>query len=102
MSARIQHVYIGESIRREAPRMLRAAKRGKVPQDCWLITLAENPGDELEIIHSYFMKLELVSRKLPKIVGIAGTRGEAFDLLLEMTKDCFRERGDACLKEYLG
>lgn len=102
MSARIRQVYFGDSVRGEASRMLRAVKHGKVPQDCWLITLADNPGDELEIVQSFFLRGELVLRSLPKIVGIAGTKGEAFDLLVEMTEDCYRERGDACLKEFLG
>lgn len=101
MSTRIRQVYIGDSIRGEALRMLRAAKRGKVPKDCWLITLADNPGDELEIVQSFFLRGELVLRSFPKIVGIAGTKGEAYDLLLEMTQDCYRERGDACLKAFL-
>ncbi len=102
MSVKIQQIYIGESIRKEAPRMVRAAKRGKVPKDCWLITFSDIPGSELEIVRSYFLRGELVIRPMPKIVGIAGTKGEAFDLLVEMTEDCFRARKDASLKAYLG
>ena len=101
MSVKIQQVYVGDSIQKEARRMVRAAKRGKVPKDCWLITFSDIPGSELEIVRSFFLRGELVIRPMPKIVGIAGTKGEAYDLLTEMAEDCFRARGDACLKAFL-
>lgn len=94
-------MYIGESIRKEAPRMLRALKRGKVPEDCYLLTLSESPHDELEIIRSFYLRSERVRQHLPKVIGIAGTKGEALELVVEIADECRRVRGDAALKEYL-
>ncbi len=101
MSVRIQQVYVGESIREEAPRILRVLKRGKNPEDCWLWTLSDNPHDEVELIHSFFLISERVRSHLPKVVGLAGTKEEALELLVEMVDDCRRERGDLALKAYL-
>ena len=37
----------------------------------------------------------------PHVIGIAGSREEALQMIEQMAKECFRARGDCALKEYL-
>ncbi|MGN0424550.1 MAG: hypothetical protein ACI4FY_04465 [Acetatifactor sp.] len=66
-----------------------------------LIVLSANDYDQLDIIDAkelaqpYYRKSEL------SVVGIAGDRDEALELVRQMVVECLRDRGDCALKEYL-
>jgi len=66
-----------------------------------LIALSKNPIDQLDILDArqlcqgYYKKVET------QVVGIASGYEEAVELVQTICKDCFRERQDYCLKEYL-
>lgn len=95
-------LYLGGSINRKKLEKIkkRLGKRFFGP-DVFLVTLSRNNFDQLELYgakelaHSYYRK------NPPFVVGIAGNRDEAVEVVKIIVEECLRERGDCAIKEYL-
>ena len=57
-------------------------------------------GDMLDIIGTGFLVQPSLARHLPMIVGIARTKKEAIDMVVQMVDDCLRSRGDCDLRAF--
>ncbi len=69
--------------------------------DIYLITLAANGQDMLDIIHSAYLKQPAVRRNLPMIVGIAKGYDEALELVQQMLSETYQATGTCRIPEYL-
>ena len=69
--------------------------------DIYLITLAANGQDMLDIIHSAYLKQPAVRRNLPMIVGIAKGYDEALELVQQMLSETYQATGIYRIPEYL-
>lgn len=69
--------------------------------DVYLICVSRSQIDQLEIYSSRQLAQSYYRKYPPYVAGIAGTYDEALELLEEMVQDCFKQRGDCSLKEYL-
>ncbi|MCR5477970.1 MAG: hypothetical protein K6E92_10205 [Lachnospiraceae bacterium] len=76
-------------------RKLEHAKPGLVA-----ILLTPDPKDQLELVRSFYLRLNAYEGKSPKLVGIAKDQDDAALLVEKMTQDCLRERGDCDLRAY--
>ena len=68
----------------------------------FLISVSRNPYDQLEIYEARQLCQPYYRKYPPYVVGIAGSREEAFALVEQIAAQCLQERGDCRLKEYLG
>lgn len=93
-------LYVGKQVRKHEKRIRRRLESGKTDVGHYLITLAENKHDQLDIINTVFLMRKERRETLPEIVGIAGSEDEAIELVEEMTQNCFAETGSANLREY--
>lgn len=66
-----------------------------------LIVLSVNDSDQLDIIDTKVLSQPCYRDWDRSVVGMAGNREEALELVRQMTEECFKSRGDCALKEYL-
>lgn len=67
----------------------------------FLVAVSRNAFDQLEIYEARQLCQPYYKKYPPYIVGIAGNRDEAFELVERIATECLRARGDCALKEYL-
>lgn len=94
-------LYVGPGILSREKKIRKRLDQGKTDIGHYLITIASNGVDELDIVPTAFLGREMMRARLPLIVGLASDRREALDMLLEITGDCLRETGTLQLKKWL-
>ena len=94
-------LYIGEGAKPKAKKIIRKLKRNAGQMDIYLITLASNGKDILEIINAAYLKQSVVRRNLPMIVGIAKGYGEAVELVQQLVTETYEKTGDCQVLAYL-
>ena len=93
-------LYLGQSAERYEKRIRARLDAGKTDTGHYLITLASNGTDMRDIIGTGFLVQPSLARHLPMIVGIARTKKEAIDMVVQMVDDCLRSRGDCDLRAF--
>lgn len=96
-----KNLYVGKQVRKHVRRIRKRLDAGKTDVGHYLITLAENPHDQLDIINTVFLTSAKKRDSLPEIVGLAGSEKEAILLVKKITEDCLKESGTADLRTYL-
>ena len=94
-------LYIGGSTGRYARKIRRRLDSGKTDVGHYLITIASNGTDELDIVQSGLLSQTILRSRLPMIVGLASGRKEALDLAAVIAEDCLRETGDVRIRKWL-
>ncbi|MCQ2754689.1 MAG: hypothetical protein MJ231_06545 [bacterium] len=95
-------LYIGKSIK---PKKVDKIKRklAKKPLLCsqFLITIASNPKDQLDIFSARQLVQSYYDKYPPYIIGIAADYDEAVEIVELIVKECYLNRGDYSLREFL-
>lgn len=94
-------LYIGDNVKKKVEKYRKNLDKGKLVPGVFLITLASNGTDQLDIISSYYLLQNTVYQRCPMIVGIAKGYDEACELLIRMTEESLTHTGQANIKEYL-
>ena len=95
-------LYLGGSIRKEKlDRIKKKLERRPGFSGVFLISISRNASDQLDIYEARQLCQSYYRKYPPFVVGIAGSREEALQLVERMVTDCLRDRGDCALKEYL-
>ena len=71
-------LYLGDNIKKKEKKIIRRVERGKPVGDIYLITLASNPENLLDIFRANMLLQKPLARMCPLIVGIAEGYGEAW------------------------
>ena len=97
-----RNLYIGNSMRAEnIKRLLAEINCGKTVRNAVVITVSSNPDNQLDFIHTYFLRQESFRRMLPLVVGVASDRYEANVLLEVILKDTMDNTGGTDMRTYL-
>ncbi len=91
---------IGKSVGTKASGIMKKLDAGETVTMYFLITLT-NGADQLEIINTAYLAQSYVRENLPTIVGIAGSKPEAKEMVEALAAECLAATGGADLKEYL-
>lgn len=94
-------LYVGKRIAPRAERIRKRLDSGRTDLDHYIITIARNPSDMLDIMNTSYLAQDSLRKRVPMIVALAADRAEAEELLLEITEDCVRDTGEADLRKYL-
>ena len=94
-------LYIGEGVKGREDTFIRQIEEGGCPRKLWLITLAYNQKDLLDIRCAVSLAREDLARSLPMIVGLAKDKEEAVSLTESITRDCLEKTGDVDLRAFL-
>lgn len=95
-------LYLGESISREKlDKIKKRLAKNPLLAGVFLIAVSKNSSDQLDIYDAKQLAQRYYRNNPPHIVGIAGNRQEALELVEQLVRECMASRGDCALKEYL-
>lgn len=97
----IDNLYVSKSIK-NADKVISKLKRNVGQIMVYIISISENPTDQLDIYHCSIMQQKYFHKdKNFTIVAITKTHEEAVEFVKYVVEDCLKVRGDCNLKEYL-
>lgn len=95
----IRGLYVGNSIKK-VNKVKWKLYTGAGQFDVYLICLANN-RDQLDIFHCSQLKQKYFDKKKLRIAGLAGSRGEAYQLVGKMLADTLKAGMEGDIKGYL-
>lgn len=95
------NLYIGELAKKRIRYYIRCINKRKLVRDVYLITLASNGVDHLDIINCHYLLQPVVYRRCPLIVGVAKGYDEACDLVISMLSDTLKNTGNTNIRNYI-
>lgn len=96
-----EYLYVGENAKKRINYYIRRISNGKPVKDIYLVAIASNEANQLDIIKSHYLLQPIVMRMCPMIVGIAKSYDEARALVITMVEEAIRETGCADVRKYL-
>ncbi len=95
-------LYLGEGINRDKLEKIKKELSEKPKKaGVYLLTLAGNASDQLDIYESKYLQRKYGEKHLPYIIGIAEDYEEALKIVEQIARETWAARGDAQLREYL-
>ena len=95
-----EKLYVGKTVKKKKEVLTRGLEEGKRPFGIWVIMLPEGEANQLELIPAWNLKFWRRKMEDAYIVGIAGSKEEAFSLLAEIAQDVLRGTGGAELRTW--
>lgn len=95
------NLYIGRKAERYARKVRARLDAGKTDVGHYVITLASNPGDMLDIVNTIYLTQETLARRTPMIIGIAGDRDEAVKIAAGIIDESLESTGSPDARRYL-
>ena len=95
-----QNLYSGKTAEKKKDRLIREIDGEKYRGNIYLITLAANPENQLEILSVHQLRFSYIRRNCPLILGIASGYEEALDVLKKMVEEVYEATGDVKIREY--
>ena len=96
-----KELYIGKHAEKRINRIQNRIDRGKRLPRIWLISLAANGRDQLDIFDARNLYQPAFRARCPMIVGVAADYGEALELVIRMADDVYRSRGDGNIRAWV-
>lgn len=94
-------LYIGDNAKKKASSVIRKIEKGKLVFDIYLVTLASNEENLMEIIQANQLLQKAVRRRCPMIVGLADGYGEALELVQKIIEETYHSQKDTDVRRYL-
>ena len=96
-----QNLYIGRSLKKKEDKLRKEMENGHYRRGIKILTLASNGRDLLDIRSALSLAGPYLRERPPRIIGLAGSKEEAFELVEKIASDCIRETGDVKIREFL-
>ncbi len=94
-------IMVGEQAKRRRYRIIGKIKRNLFQKDIYVVTLAFNQQDLLDIYPAWILLQPYFIRKDFMIVGIAKGYQEALQVITQLVMEVYQKTGDVKLREYL-
>ena len=95
-------LYYDENLsKEEIAKLKRQLCKKPLLYDVYVVTASANPHNQLEFFHCRFLAQTYYQKHPPYVIGIASSYQGATGLVLRITEDCLKKRGDCSLREYL-
>ena len=94
------NLYTTEKTKNMLPRIIQKLRRGKLQPGIWLITIASNEQNLLDIFQSVYYIQPMFAKLNTDIVGIADSEEAAKELLQKIVEDVYRETGCFDVRTY--
>lgn len=95
-----EKIYVGNTAKKNETKIRRKLDQGKFVPGVYLITMASNPANNLDIIGTAFLKQKAVYERCPMVVGMAKGYEEALELVQQITEDVLAQTGDAGIRNF--
>ena len=96
-----KNLYYGEQAKKKATRIRWRVEHRRPQYEVYLITLAQNPENQLEITEANQLLQKTVYRRCPEIIGIACGYGEALELVRQLAEATYRKQKNGDIRHYL-
>lgn len=97
-----RHLYMGEQARKNRYRIIGKIRHNKLQMDVYVITLASNPSDLLDIYPSYVLRQKHFQKQEYLVVGIAKGYEEAVEVAAKIVTEVYTKTGTFGIREYIG
>ncbi len=97
-----RHIYIGEQARKNRYQIIGKIRRNKLQMDIYVITLALNASDLLDIYPAYVLCQRHFQKQEYLIVGIAKGYEEAINVVVKIVTEVYTKTGTFGIREYIG
>ena len=94
-------LYIGEKANKKTKSIIRKINKGQGQITAFVITLAYNEEDQLEVFNASLLLQQLARETCPMIIGIASGYDEAIELVTRITEEVYQETGTTDIRAYL-
>ena len=91
-------LYTDAPVREHLPQIRAAIEENRPVAGLYLITLAENPAEQLDIYASAMFRNAVLHRREATIVALAMGKEAAWQLVAEMARDAYEEYGNCSLR----
>lgn len=86
---------------RDLRRLKKQLTQKPLLSDVYLLLPARNSRDMLEFYHSRMLVRPYYQKEPVYVIGITRTYEEALTMIEQLVQECYQERGDCSLREYL-
>ena len=93
-------IYLSEDVKDEYAEIREKLESGTAVSGVYLITLAANPAEQLDIINSVIYAADSERYSKAVVVGLAKGRGQAQELVAKMAEDVFSKTGGIEIRKY--
>ena len=94
------NLYTTEKTKKMLPRIKHKLRTKKLQPGIWLITIASNEKNLLDLFHSIHYMQPMFEKMNPDIVGIAESEDAVKELLVQITEDLYKETGRFDVRAY--
>lgn len=95
------NLYVDEILTSEKEEILKKIKRNELQIEIYLIILAKNQKNHLEVYNSMFLTQQSISKQEMLLVGIAGGYLNAMNLVEKITQDVYDETKNTDIRNYV-
>ena len=95
-------LYLGKSMKeKKVDKIKKRLDKNLFFAKLYLLTFASNPSDQLEFFDTRLIRLRTYAGYSPYVIGLCKNESEALELVEIIAKECYEERGDCALREFL-
>lgn len=96
-----KNLYVPEGLEKKKEKMIQKLKAGKLLPGVYLITLARNEKNQLDIIPAYMRLQKYYPDPLPMIVGLTKDFDDALEMVEGITQEVYNETKGADIRSYI-
>ena len=97
----LENLYIGTTARETAEQVMEIIRSGRYVKDVYVLIEPLSEGNQIEVLQSYYLRQRYYQEMDPTVLGIAKGKGEALDLVLQMTQEAVDRFGCPDLRAYV-
>lgn len=94
------NLYTTEKTKKALPRIKHKLRTRRLQPEIWLLTIASNEQNLLDIFQSVYYIQPMFQKMNPDIVGIADSEDAAKEMLVKITEDVFKKQGNFDVRTY--
>lgn len=94
------NLYTTEKTKRALPRIRHKLRTSRPELGIWLITLASNEQNLLDLFQAIYYIQPMLQKMNPDIVGIADSEDAAKEMILKITEDVYKKQGNFDVRTY--
>jgi len=95
------NLYISKSLKAKSKHIIRKINDNKLPFNIYIITLATNEANHLDIVNSNYLRQKSLHSTLPMIVGIASGYEAALDIVKTITEEVYTKTQGTDIRSFL-
>lgn len=96
-----KNLYIGHNAKKKSKKLIHKINQGAGVIDVYVITLAMNPVNSLEIFSANLLMQRAFRRNCPMIIGLAKGYDEAVEIVQQIVNEVYQKTNTAEIRAWL-